>query len=161
MIDGATPRNGSRLWFWRARPTAARTSPTTPGRTIRSKPATSFLATIADWPHTEGGSTACGRKNLRPRRKSRTRVRTARNRSRNPAARSSKLEPRTSRQPSPASEERPENEKAISRGDRLSDYRMCLERLDVLSLPALGALGYVELHTLTLLQALEAARLDR
>ena len=36
-----------------------------------------------------------------------------------------------------------------------------LQRLDVLSLPALGALGYVELHRLALLQALEAARLDR
>src|SRR5580658_5147937 len=37
----------------------------------------------------------------------------------------------------------------------------CLQRLNVFSLPALGALGHVKLHRLTLLQALEAARLDR
>ena len=36
-----------------------------------------------------------------------------------------------------------------------------LERLDVLSLPALGALGHVELHGLALLQALETACLNR
>lgn len=35
------------------------------------------------------------------------------------------------------------------------------DRLYVFSLPALGALRNVELHGLTLLQALEAARLDR
>jgi hypothetical protein len=38
---------------------------------------------------------------------------------------------------------------------------MSLEGLNVFSLPALGAFGYVELHCLALLQALEAARLDR
>ncbi len=36
-----------------------------------------------------------------------------------------------------------------------------LDRLHVLCLPALGAFGHVELHRLALLQALEAARLDR
>src|ERR1700722_499308 len=36
-----------------------------------------------------------------------------------------------------------------------------LERLDVLSLPAFGALGHVELHGLALLQALETACLNR
>jgi hypothetical protein len=36
-----------------------------------------------------------------------------------------------------------------------------LDRLHVLSLPAFGALGHVELHGLALLQALEAACLDR
>ena len=35
-----------------------------------------------------------------------------------------------------------------------------LERLNVLSLPALGSLGHFELHRLALLQASEAARLD-
>ena len=35
------------------------------------------------------------------------------------------------------------------------------DRLDVLSLPALGPFGHVELHRLALLQALEAAALDR
>jgi hypothetical protein len=35
-----------------------------------------------------------------------------------------------------------------------------LERADVLSLPAFGPLGYVELHRLALLEALEAACLD-
>ena len=38
--------------------------------------------------------------------------------------------------------------------------RLALERPDVLSLPALGSLGYVELHCLAFLQALEAARLN-
>ena len=36
-----------------------------------------------------------------------------------------------------------------------------LQRLDVFSLPAFGPLGDVKLHRLALLQALEAARLDR
>jgi hypothetical protein len=36
-----------------------------------------------------------------------------------------------------------------------------LERLNVFSLPALGPLGDVKLHSLALLQALEAACLDR
>src|ERR1700731_2248318 len=36
-----------------------------------------------------------------------------------------------------------------------------LERANVVSLPAFGPLGDVELHCLALLQALEAARLDR
>src|ERR1039458_9349743 len=36
-----------------------------------------------------------------------------------------------------------------------------LERLHVGSLPALGALHYVELHGLTFLQALETTRVDR
>src|ERR1700690_4208772 len=36
-----------------------------------------------------------------------------------------------------------------------------LHRLNVFSLPALGPLGHVELHGLALLQALEAARLNR
>jgi hypothetical protein len=36
-----------------------------------------------------------------------------------------------------------------------------LERLDVFRLPALGALGHVELHRLALLKALETSRLDR
>jgi len=38
--------------------------------------------------------------------------------------------------------------------------RGCLQNLDVLCLPALGALGHVELHSLTFLQTLEAIRLD-
>ena len=38
---------------------------------------------------------------------------------------------------------------------------MGLQCLNVLSLPALGPLGHIELHGLTLLQALEAAGLDR
>jgi hypothetical protein len=45
-------------------------------------------------------------------------------------------------------------------GNRLLEFA-CLERLHVLSLPALRTLGHVELHRLALLQALEAARLDR
>src|SRR3954451_10207459 len=36
-----------------------------------------------------------------------------------------------------------------------------LECLNVFRLPALGTLGHIELHRLALLQALEAARLDR
>jgi len=36
-----------------------------------------------------------------------------------------------------------------------------LQRTDVLSLPALGSLGYVELHALAFLQAAEAIGLDR
>ena len=52
-------------------------------------------------------------------------------------------------------------QKRRSQRDRPSHPGMSLERLDVLSLPALGALGHVELHCLALLQALEAARLDR
>src|SRR5580704_12704300 len=36
-----------------------------------------------------------------------------------------------------------------------------LDSLDVLRLPALGALGHVELHGLAFLQAAEAASLDR
>jgi len=39
--------------------------------------------------------------------------------------------------------------------------RPALQRLDVFRLPALGALGHVELDGLTFLQALETARLDR
>ena len=39
--------------------------------------------------------------------------------------------------------------------------RSALERLDVFRLPALGALGHVELDGLTFLQALETACLDR
>jgi len=38
--------------------------------------------------------------------------------------------------------------------------RPALQNLDVFRLPALGALGHVELHCLTFLQALETARLD-
>src|ERR1700687_2942111 len=38
---------------------------------------------------------------------------------------------------------------------------LCLQRTDVLSLPALWPLGHIELHTLALLQAAEAACLDR
>src|SRR4029077_11714 len=41
------------------------------------------------------------------------------------------------------------------------EFPLCLQRTDVLSLPALWPLGHVELHTLALLQAAEAACLDR
>src|ERR1700720_311965 len=40
------------------------------------------------------------------------------------------------------------------------EFPLCLQRTDVLSLPALWPLGHIELHTLTLLQAAEAACLD-
>ncbi len=55
---------------------------------------------------------------------------------------------------------------ANSKGDLTDEIalgitKMSLQRLDVLSLPALRALGYVELHGLALLQALKAACLDR
>ena len=40
-------------------------------------------------------------------------------------------------------------------------HRGDLDRGHVLCLPAFGTLGYVELHCLALLQALEAARLNR
>ena len=57
------------------------------------------------------------------------------------------------------------NERGISKGDldadRHSQRRPHLERLYVFSLQALRALRNVELHGLTLLQALETARLDR
>ena len=57
------------------------------------------------------------------------------------------------------------NESGISKGDlnadRHSRERAHLERLYVFSLQALRALRNVELHCLTLLQALEAACLDR
>src|SRR5438105_15686997 len=39
--------------------------------------------------------------------------------------------------------------------------RRALERANVISLPAFGPLGDIKLHCLALLQALEAARLDR
>ena len=41
------------------------------------------------------------------------------------------------------------------------EMRRALERADVVSLPAFRPLGDVKLHCLALLQALEAARLDR
>ena len=47
---------------------------------------------------------------------------------------------------------------AADRG-RLARY-LYLERLDVLSLPALGTFGDLELDSLAFLQAAEAARLD-
>jgi hypothetical protein len=47
---------------------------------------------------------------------------------------------------------------AADRG-RLARY-LYLERLDVLSLPALGAFGDLELDSLAFLQTAEAARLD-
>jgi hypothetical protein len=50
--------------------------------------------------------------------------------------------------------------KAISRDIAFLSSFANLERPYVLSLPALGALGHVELHGLALLQALEASRLD-
>jgi hypothetical protein len=50
--------------------------------------------------------------------------------------------------------------KAISGDIALSRFAS-LESLHVFSLPALGALGHVELHRLALLQALETACLDR
>ena len=53
------------------------------------------------------------------------------------------------------------SEKAKSIGNRLSRKIRQLESLDVFCLPALGPLGHVELHCLSLLQALETARLDR
>src|SRR6185369_78705 len=40
------------------------------------------------------------------------------------------------------------------------EFPLCLQRTDVLSLPALWPLGHIELHTLTLLQATETACLD-
>src|ERR1700682_3986517 len=40
------------------------------------------------------------------------------------------------------------------------EFPLCLQRTDVLSLPALWPLGHIELHALTLLQAAEAACLD-
>ena len=52
-------------------------------------------------------------------------------------------------------------EKAISGEIAFLPNCQGLQRLDVFSLPALGALGDVELDRLALLQALEAARLDR
>jgi hypothetical protein len=52
------------------------------------------------------------------------------------------------------------SEKAISLDIASSQDSSVLECLDVFSLPALGALGHVELHGLALLQALETARLD-
>ena len=52
-------------------------------------------------------------------------------------------------------------EKAISGAGIAFSRRLRLERLNVFSLPALGALGHVELYRLTFLQALETTRLDR
>ena len=46
-------------------------------------------------------------------------------------------------------------------GNRLLAEIAGLQSLNVFSLPALRSLGDVELHRLTLLQALETARLDR
>ena len=46
-------------------------------------------------------------------------------------------------------------------GIAFSHEAVLSERPHVFNLPALGALGHVELHFLTLLQALETARLDR
>jgi hypothetical protein len=51
-------------------------------------------------------------------------------------------------------------EEAISRGYRLSAEFVGLDSLNVFGLQALGALGDAELYRLTLLQALESARLD-
>src|SRR5713101_10026978 len=41
------------------------------------------------------------------------------------------------------------------------EFPLCLQRTDVLSLPALWPLGHIELHALTLLQAAKASCLDR
>ena len=41
------------------------------------------------------------------------------------------------------------------------EFPLCLQRTDVLSLPALWPLGHIELYTLALLQAAKASCLDR
>ena len=54
-----------------------------------------------------------------------------------------------------------ESEKGDIWGHRLTLNSLGLNRLDVFCLPTLGSFDHVELDGLTLLQALEAARLDR
>src|SRR5437762_1628948 len=130
-----------------------------------------FSATTAGLLLMADESTASGQRNLRRRQTPRIslrRPRTPRKPRRSRAERLLKLERPNSLTWRVPSNQRLEwclmdcaTKKAISQRDRLSHHEMSLERLNVLSLPTLGALGHVELHRLALLQALEAARLAR
>src|ERR1700674_2094799 len=168
MIAGAILRIASRSWFWPVPRMVGAASITTHGPMNPSKPAASSSATTVELRLTAGVSTGSGPRNLYPSLKGRTRKKTSpRQRKNLKTARTSRMRRHSLGAQSSKWESRrdflwaPKTKRRSPKGDRLSHHEMRLQRLYVLSLPALGPFGHVELHRLALLQALEAARLDR